>query len=154
MAQVSNKPAQPRKARLIKGRYQRFLIVGLMNAFVDLAILNFLMFTFPTRSSAVLLIYNTFAVICAITTSYILNRRWTFADQANNSRRQTLLFWMQGILNIVINDAVLALTSRYFLRSFNLPLIISGNLSKAVAMFMASSISYTVLRFLVFRTSS
>ncbi len=152
MSQVSNGPHQPKKNHLFKGRYQRFLVVGLMNAFVDLAILNILMFTFPTRSSTLLLIYNTFAVICAIMTSYVLNRRWTFADQTNNSNRQTLLFWMQGILNIVINDAVLSLASRYFLKSLNWPLIISGNLSKAVAMFMASSISYTILRFFVFRT--
>ncbi|PWI56795.1 GtrA family protein [Sulfoacidibacillus thermotolerans] len=152
MVHVSNRPLHPKKVALVKRRYQKFLLVGLINAFVDLAILNICLFAFPTSSSILLLIYNTIAVVGAITTSYILNRRFTFSDRATNSRKQILLFWLQGGLNVVINDAVLSFMARYFLRILNLPLFISGNLSKAAAMFLASSISYIILRLFVFRS--
>lgn len=142
---------QPIWRKIQQARYHKFLLVGAVNAAVDLLVLNVCMLLQPTTSSRILLIYNTFAVVCAITTSYNLNRRWTFRDTATNSRRERSLFWLQGALNVVVNDLVLYLISRYLLVALDWPLFISGNLSKAVAMFVSSSISFTVLRLFVFK---
>lgn len=132
-------------------RYGKFLAVGLSNAIVDLAVLNACVLLFPTTSSLLLFLYNTGAVICAIVNSYIWNRRFTFADKATGAHRERTLFWLQGLLNVAINDAIVVGLARYLLFTRDLPLLISGNLSKGIAMFISSSLSYILLRLFVFR---
>ncbi len=139
-----------RKARISLRRYHQFLLVGVVNATVDLGILNLCMFVAPTHVAQRLLVYNTFAVLCTIATSYLLNRKWTFADQATQSRRQKLLFWLQGALNVVINDVSLSFFSHEIVSVSVLPFAISSDLAKGLAMITSSSISYTILRLFVF----
>ena len=134
-------------------RYARFLLVGVGNAAVDLAVLNLCVLFWPTRSPLAIFLYNTLAVTCAIANSYVWNRRFTFSDAVVGSRERTL-FWLQGLVNIAVNDGVVVGLSRYLLLVRGLPLLVSGNLAKAAAMFISSSVSYVVLRLVVFRGSS
>ena len=131
-------------------RYGKFLIVGTSNAAVDLLVLNAFVLLLPTTSSLLLFIYNTVAVACAIANSYIWNRRWTFADSARGGQRERMLFWLQGLFNMAVNDAVVVGMSRYLVLTHDLPLIVGGNLAKGLAMFISSSISYVFMRVFVF----
>ncbi|MCI0182080.1 GtrA family protein [Sulfoacidibacillus ferrooxidans] len=149
-AQVQNKTLRIQQ-RFFTRRYHRFLLVGMINASVDIGILNGFMVLWPTHFSAQLLTYNTIAVLCTLATSYLLNRRWTFADSANSSQRQIWLFWIQGAVNMVINDLILAIFSNQVLAHLTKSALVNSDLSKGIAMFTSSSISYMVLRLLVFR---
>ncbi|MCL6453015.1 MAG: GtrA family protein [Alicyclobacillus sp.] len=132
-------------------RYTKFLLVGGANAVVDLTVLNALLLLIPDHSALMLTVDNTIAVSCAILNSYILNRRWTFSDRTTGSARERGLFFLQAVLNVVLNDVILAVCAPYLVFSRDVPLFVSSNVSKALAMLVSSSISYLLLRFLVFR---
>ncbi|MCF8567105.1 GtrA family protein [Alicyclobacillus tolerans] len=132
-------------------RYIKFLVVGFSNAAVDLLVLNGLLIFFPTRSALVLSSYNTVAVVFAIINSYWWNSRWTFADTANRSKRQIAGFWLQAIVNIVLNDLITVWLSMYLIFAKSIPLFVSSNAAKAIAMFLSSSLSYLMMRWMVFQ---
>lgn len=133
-------------------RYTKFLIVGCANAIVDLVVLNALILVAPTRSPFALSIYNTAAVLCALVNSYVWNRRWTFADATNGSRRERTLFFVQAGINVAVNDLVVVWLSTYLVFSHAVPLFVSSNLSKGLAMLISSTFSYACLRLFVFRS--
>ena len=140
------------RARLKRdiSRYGKFLVVGTINAAVDLFVLNAFVLLMPTKSSLMLFVYNTIAVLCAIVNSYVWNRRWTFADTARGGRRESALFWLQGLFNVAVNDVVVVGMSRYLVLGRDVPLIVGSNLAKALAMFISSSLSYLFMRVVIF----
>ena len=134
-------------------RYTKFLLVGASNAAVDLLVLNGLILMTPKATTSRLLIYNTIAVICAILNSYIWNRRWTFADSSDGSLRERILFLMQAVVNLVLNDVIVVVLATYLVFSKSVPVFVSSNIAKGLAMFLSSSLSYLLMRVFVFRPS-
>lgn len=135
-------------------RYTKFLMVGVLNAVVDLAVLNGLLAIDPTTKAHMLVLYNTIAVICAIINSYVWNRRWTFADRASGNFREQCWFFVQALLNLFLNDLIVVWLSTYLIFSHSVPLFISSNAAKALAMLLSSSMSYAFMRVFVFRARS
>jgi putative flippase GtrA len=136
---------------LLSARYLRFLVVGALNAVVDLTVLNLLMWAHPTRIPWQLTVYNTIAVACAIVNSYLWNQRWTFRDVAAGTSREFGLYTLQALINVVINDAVLTAAAACLEGVRGLSPFWSSNLAKAAAMFLSSSVSYLCMRLFVFR---
>lgn len=135
-------------------RFGRFLAVGLSNAVVDLGVFNFFVFVHPTRSAGLNVVYNTVAVVAAILNSYFWNSRWTFGDRAARDGgrwRQRALFLAQGGINLLVSDGVILGLSLLLGRGRGLPAALMSNVSKVVAMFTASAVSYLLLHFLVFQ---
>lgn len=144
---------QPGKQRKLSTAHQylRFCLVGLSNAVVDLGALNLLLLLYPTHSDLTLLLYNTIAVMLAILNSYLWNTRWTFHDQATRSRRERTLFIGQALLNIVINNIVLYFMTDLLPSQTGEWSVFTANLSKLAAMVAASTISFLLLRSIVYR---
>jgi glycosyltransferase involved in cell wall biosynthesis/putative flippase GtrA len=134
-------------------RISRFAVVGVMNAGVDLAVFNLLLFLGPGPSPALLVVYNTFAVIAALINSYIWNRHWTFRerrpDVPGRPWRQRLLFALQGGVNIAVNDAVVVGLSM-LISWLGVQSTLAANGAKVVAMLAASTISYLLMHRFVF----
>lgn len=135
-------------------RYTKFLVVGVLNALVDLIVLNGLLMVAPTTNGSMLMWYNTVAVLCAILNSYIWNRRWTFADKADGSVREQVWFFVQAMLNLALNDLIVVWLSTYLIFNHSIPLFISSNAAKGLAMLLSSSMSYVLMRLFVFRARS
>ncbi len=136
-------------------RFGKFLAVGASNAVVDLGVFNFFVLVHPTRSAGLNVVYNTVAVIGAIINSYFWNSRWTFSDvieRAGGRWRQRLLFFAQGGINLAVSDIVVLGLALVLARSRVLPAELVSNLSKVVAMFTASAVSYLLMHYVVFRT--
>ncbi len=144
-------PAAVRRRVLAWRQYGQFATVGFVNAAVDLAILNILLAVFPTTSRIGLTVETSLAVALAILNSYLWNTRWTFRRQADGSTRQLTLFIAQSLLNIGINDLVLILTASQVHALQIAPHWVKVNLAKGVAMAFASSMSFFVMRLVVFR---
>lgn len=138
------------KQRWVLHRYLKFITVGALNALVDLFVLNLLLMVRPTRSVEELSLYNTLAVGAAVLNSYFWNRRWTFRDLADSSRRQRMLFWVQAAFNVLLNDLITVWLSLYLTSVKSLPLFLGSNLAKGLAMFLSSSGSYLLLKFVIF----
>lgn len=136
------------------GRVGRFAAVGVANAVLDLAVFNLLFFLDPTRSPALLVAYNTCAVIVAIANSYVWNSRWTFRDRPRHGRldrwRQRTLFAVQGGVNLAVNDLAVLGLSLLLTPVLGLGATTAANASKVLAMLTASAVSYLLMHHVVF----
>lgn len=147
-------PQAPRRGplrHLSAGRqYARFVMVGVSNAVVDLAVLNVLLWANPTRDPLTLVAYNTLAVALAILNSYLWNTRWTFRAEATHTNRERLLFFGQAIVNILVNNLVLLGATELLPSASDIHFLIWSNIAKLAAMIIASTLSYLLLRAVVF----
>jgi putative flippase GtrA len=135
-------------------QFLSFVVVGLSNSAVDLGVFNLLYAIQPTANVDWLVAYNSIAVVCAIANSYVWNTRWTFRRQAlhhgGGAWRQRILFVAQSLLNIAINDLIVLFIAPYLMAIHGLPPRLASNAAKAVAMVIASLISFVAMRLVVF----
>jgi putative flippase GtrA len=131
--------------------YAKFSVVGLTNVVVDYGTLNLLLLLFPTTDHNYLVAYNLVAVLLANTNSYLWNTRWTFRSRVRPDYRQKVIFTAQALLNVGVSSAVLWLAARFLFEYTTLPSIIVGNLAKILSSVVATTLSFLILRSLVFR---
>jgi putative flippase GtrA len=131
--------------------YAKFSVVGLTNVVVDYGMLNLLLLLFPTRNHNYLAAYNLVALVLANTNSYLWNTRWTFRSRARPDHRQKAMFAAQALLNIGVSSVVLWLAARFLFAYTALPSIIVGDLAKILSSVVATTLSFLILRSLVFR---
>lgn len=133
-----------------------FASVGLSNAIVDLGVFNLILLVAPSRAPVRLAAYNTIAVVAAIVNSYVWNSRLTFrgrtAQRGGALWRQRLLYAVQGVINILLNDVIVGFASG-ILDTTDLSTPVANNLAKVFAMGSSSFLSFLIMHFLVFRTA-
>ena len=131
-------------------RFSKFSMVGISNAIVDIGVLNLLLWLGPTRDAWILAIYNGAALILANVNSYFGNTRWTFRGRADHGKRQTTLFIVQALVNITVSNGLFYLLVRFLLVYDVVPGWIAGNVAKLVSIIVASTISFFLMRYVVF----
>jgi len=135
-------------------QFFQFVFVGLGNSIIDLGVFNGLYLLWPTRNVKQLVFYNTIAVGAAILNSYIWNSRWTFRQKRRTrgpgATRQRLLFLMQSLINIVVNDLILGLIAPWIAATHAIPHVLANNIAKLMAMFLASLTSFLMMKLVVF----
>ncbi|WP_053961113.1 GtrA family protein [Sulfobacillus thermosulfidooxidans] len=135
-------------------QFIQFVSVGLGNAIIDLLVFNGLYWLIPTRNVDQLVVYNTLAVMAAILNSYIWNSRWTFRQNVKKhgkeALRQRVLFIVQSLINIVVNDLILWLIAPLVLQIHAIPHVMANNIAKLAAMFLASLTSFIMMKLIVF----
>ena len=142
-----------RGTKLKKGgvRFSKFTVVGLSNAVVDLGILNLFLWLASTRDPSVLALYNGVALVLANVNSYFWNTRWTFRGRAKRrDRRQRVLFTLQALFNICVSNGLFFLLVRPVLVYTEVPAYLVGNVAKLVSIAVASTLSFFLMRYLVF----
>jgi putative flippase GtrA len=131
-------------------RFSKFSMVGTANALVDIGALNVLLWLEPTRDAWMLAIYNAVALVLANVNSYVGNTMWTFRGRADHGPRQTTLFIIQALINISISNGLFYLLVRYLLVYDVVPAWIAGNTAKIISVVIASTISFFLMRYVVF----
>lgn len=135
-------------------QFIRFVTVGVTNSIVDFGVFNLLLVLVPSRNLEVLVLFNSIAVGLAIVNSYLWNTRWTFhaaaTDEGLPRRRQGLLFLAQALVNVGVNDLVVALLTRLLVHQTFLSQGTSSNVAKLVAMLVASLSSFVMLKYVVY----
>jgi putative flippase GtrA len=142
-----------RGKKLKKGsvRFSKFTVVGLSNAVVDLGILNLFLWLASTRDPSVLALYNGVALVLANVNSYFWNTRWTFRGRAKrHDRRQRVLFTLQALFSIFVSNGLFFLLVRPVLVYTEVPAYLAGNVAKLVSIAVASTLSFFLMRYLVF----
>ena len=142
-----------RGTKLKKGgvRFSKFTVVGLSNAVVDLGILNLFLWLASTRDPSVLALYNGVALVLANVNSYFWNTRWTFRGRAKRrDRRQRVLFTLQALFNICVRNGLFFVLIRPLLIYTDIPTYLVGNVAKIISVLVASTLSFFVMRYLVF----
>jgi putative flippase GtrA len=142
-----------RRAKLKKGgiRFSKFTVVGFFNAVLDIGTLNLFLWLASTRDPAVLALYNGVALMLANVNSYVWNTRWTFRTRAKRrDLRQRILFTLQALFNFSLSNALFFVLVHPILVYTDVPAYLAGNVAKIISVVVASTISFFLLRYLVF----
>jgi putative flippase GtrA len=142
-----------RRTKLKKGsiRFSKFTVVGFANAVVDIGTLNLFLWLASTRDPSVLTLYNGVALVLANLNSYVWNTRWTFRSRAKRrDLRQRVLFALQALVNISVSSGLFFVLIRPVLVYTDVPAYLAGNVAKIISVVVASTLSFFVLRYLVF----
>jgi putative flippase GtrA len=137
-----------RLVRLLPERWQKFIhealrfgAVGGINTVVNYAVFNALALTVLANGQ---LKATVIATIVSTTTSYLMNRHWTYRDrQRSTMRREYLLFFFFNAAGLAIELAVLA-AAKYGL---GLTGLLALNAAKTLGLVLG-----TVFRFWTYRT--
>ena len=132
-------------------RFSKFSAVGLINAVVDLAVLNMLLWAYPAEETWQFVLYNLVALVLANVNSYVLNSLWTFRGQAHPGLKQGGLFALQALAGVGVSSALFWVLIHYALNSTGLSPVVAANAAKVISTVVASTLSYFVQRHLVFR---
>ncbi len=127
----------------------RFGIVGCLNTLIDLAVLNVLLWLFPTRNVGLLLIENSIAYSVGAVDSFLLNKYWTFRCTGRAGRREVGRFALTTLAGVACNNLLLWLMSS-LLHPVFLSAVLWANASKIVAIGGTVLISYVGMRLWVF----
>jgi len=141
------------RAKLKKGgvRFSKFTVVGFANAVVDIGTLNLFLWLASTRDPTVLTLYNGVALVLANLNSYVWNTRWTFRGRAKRRNlRQRVLFTLQALVNISVSNGLFFVLIRPVLVYTDVPAYLAGNVAKIISVVVASTMSFFVMRYLVF----
>ncbi|QBD76375.1 glycosyltransferase [Ktedonosporobacter rubrisoli] len=130
-------------------RVVRFGVVGGVNTLVDLLILNFLLFMFPTRNAFMLLAYNSLAYALGAINSFWLNKYWTFGHKQGQLHRELPRFAITTLCGIVWSNCIIWLASNA-LHPLLLNATVWANTSKIVAIAGTACISYLGMQLWVF----
>jgi putative flippase GtrA len=142
-----------RRTKLKKGsiRFSKFTVVGFANAVVDIGTLNLFLWLASTRDPSVLTLYNGVALVLANLNSYVWNTRWTFRSRAKRrDLRQRVLFALQALANISVSNGLFFVLIRPVLVYTDVPAYLAGNVAKIISVLVASTLSFFVMRYLVF----
>lgn len=142
-----------KRAKLRTGsiRFSKFTIVGLLNAVVDIGTLNLFLLLASTRDPSTLALYNGVALVLANANSYYWNTRWTFRGRAKRrNARQRILFTVQALFNICVSNGLFFVLIRPVLIYTEVPAYLAGNVAKIISVAVASTLSFFILRYLVF----
>ena len=141
-----------KREKLRKGsiRFSKFTIVGLSNSVVDFGTLNLFLWLAHTRDPSVLALYNGVALVLANINSYVWNTRWTFRGRAKHNVKQKVLFALQALLNIAVGNGLFFVLIRPLLIYTDIPTYLVGNVAKIISVIVASTLSFFVMRYLVF----
>ncbi len=141
-----------KREKLKKGgiRFSKFSMVGLSNAAVDIGVLNMFLWLQPTREPGLLFLFNGIALVLANANSYLWNTMWTFRGRSNPGPRQTTLFIVQAIANITVSNGIFFALIRPLLTDTDIPAYLVGNVAKVISIVVASTMSFFLMRYLVF----
>jgi putative flippase GtrA len=141
-----------KRDKLKKGsvRFSKFTVVGASNAVVDIGVLNLFLWLQPTRNPWELALYNGIALVLANINSYFWNTRWTFRGRSAHTKRQTVLFCVQALINVAVSNGLFLALVRPLLIYTDVPAYLTGNVAKIISVIVASTISFFLMRYFVF----
>jgi len=140
-------------AKLIKviSQVVKFLEVGILNTFIDLGILNLLVWQTGITSGGYLAPLNTVSFLCAATNSYYWNKFWTFKSGVGIRRKEFLQFLIISVIGWGINTGIVVLGTTYLAPAFALSAGAWVNVVKLSATLISMVWNFIGYKFIVFK---
>lgn len=95
------------QTRSVLAKLMRFAVVGLANTSIDIAVLNILLWIFPTTSMWEIFFFNSLACIVAACNSFFWNKYWTFQYREPITIRLVAKFAGVSLLSLLGNNLIL-----------------------------------------------
>jgi putative flippase GtrA len=85
-----------------------FGVIGVFNTLLDFAVWNVFLFIGPIKAQVI-------STVISATSSYFMNRHWTFRHRARSSlRREYMLFFVFNVIGLVITSVILGAATYVF----------------------------------------
>lgn len=130
-------------------QFLRYCVVGAANTLIDIAMLNVLLWSLPTKNVQILVVYNSVAYCVGALSSFFLNKYWTFGRKQRATSREVARFAISLLLEILLSNGLLWLAGMALRRVIANP-VLWGNASKLVAITVGAILSYACMRFWTF----
>ena len=134
-------------------QFLRYCLVGGANTLIDLALLNLLLWRFPTGNAQVLALYNAVAYSGGALSSFFLNKYWTFRRTHKVTTREVIRFTIALLLEVMYSSVLVWIAGK-ILHPLIANVTLWGNASKLVAIVAGTFISYSFMRFWTFAGGS
>lgn len=95
-------------------QFAKFVMIGFMNFFIDIAVLNVEMALSGKTTGLYYTGFKAFSFLCAVTFSYFFNKHWAFRDKKKTEQgKQFSQFLSVSIVGMIINVATASLVVTY-----------------------------------------
>jgi len=85
-------------------QFAKFVLIGFMNFFIDIAVLNVEMAVSGKSTGAYYTAFKAFSFLCAVIFSYFFNKYWAFQDKKKTEQgKQFTQFLSVSIIGMIIN---------------------------------------------------
>jgi putative flippase GtrA len=95
-------------------QFAKFVLIGFMNFFIDLAILNVEMLVSGKSAGLYYTAFKAVSFLFAVTFSYFFNKHWAFQDKKKTEQgRQFSQFLFVSIIGMIINVSTASIVVNY-----------------------------------------
>jgi len=130
----------------------KFFLVGTLNTFIDLVVLNILILLTQISSGVFYSLFKTISFLGATTNSYFWNRFWTFEKRGEeNKPKEFAKFFIITIIGLLINVAVASFVVNKIGPQFGITQKLWASIGAIVAAFFAFLWNFIASKFIVFK---
>ena len=133
--------------------FVKFFLVGVLNTFLDLGILNFLILIFGFRSGFYYSFFKGISFLVAASNSYFWNKIWVFESKEKNIKKESVKFLLISVGGLIINVAIASLIVAFFGSFLNISLRILGNIGAIGGVLGSMFWNFFGYKFFVFKKS-
>ena len=130
-------------------QFLRYCLVGGVNTFIDLLMLNVFLWRLPTHNAQVLVLYNSVAYTSGAVSSFFLNKYWTFRRKQRPTWREVRRFVISLCFEVLDSNGLVWLAGKA-LQPIITNVTLWGNATKLLTVAGGAIISYTCMRFWTF----
>ncbi len=137
---------------LIINQTKKFILVGILNTFIDLGVLNILIWVSGIASGPLYSVFKGISFIVAVFNSYFWNKSWTFKKKETiKDRKEFACFFIVAFLGLVINISVASWLVNVVEPQFGMSLKIWANIGAICAAFISMAWNFLGYKFFVFK---
>lgn len=125
----------------------KFLLVGALNTFVDLAMLNLLIFLTGIASGLPFTIFKGISFLVAVSNSYLWNKHWTF----RSNKKVFLQFLMVATIGLFLNVGAASFVVNVIGPQFGFKNQLWANIGAAAGTLVVMAWNFAGYKFFVFR---
>lgn len=132
-------------------QFSKFAESGVLNTFIDMGILNGLIWFSGITSGILIVPFNIFSFSCATVNSYFWNKFWTFEGKDKAGSKEFLTFFTITMIGMGINTLIVFLGTTFVEPLFGLSAGLWANLVKIAATFISMIWNFIGYKFIVFK---
>lgn len=128
----------------------KFVLVGALNTFIDLGILNILMFVFSINAGLLYSVFKGISFFCSVVNSYFWNKFWTYEKSDNVALKEFGKFVLVAGTGFFLNVAIASIIVNFIHPLFNISPKLWANIgaiTATICVFLWNFLGYKLIVF-------
>jgi len=130
----------------------KFVLIGALNTFVDLGVLNVLILFSSISSGIFYSVFKGISFGVAVVNSYFFNKTWTFKrEEKKENGKEFILFFLVSLVGFAINVGVASFVVNVISRPLSISANLWANIGALSATLFVTTWNFLGYKFLVFK---